>query len=248
MILSDIWAEAGRLLNDPFNTRWTTDVITARANFAQTEIQGLTNAVKTPETLTPVAGVRTISLNAGTMDIVRATKTLFNGAIRPFNGINVQELDFRYPDWQQWENGEPQFWYYDATNQQINLVPKPDATNAITNGITAWESRKPAALVNSTDVPFDSNNQMIPYHIAIVYWVVAECWMDDGTPEALGKSKFFKSGQMLKPGQYEMEIGRIMSEFDIAEAIPEQILWQPEGGRNGAWWVPSKGNPLPWWP
>lgn len=245
MILSAIWAEAGRLLNDPLNQRWTTDVLTARANIGQVKIQGYTNAVKTPETLTAVASIATVSLNANTMNIVRATKTLFNGSIKPFNGITREELDFRYPDWKQWQPGEPMFWFYDATNQQINLVPIPDATNAITNGLTVWESRKPADLVNSTDIPFDSNNQMLPYHICLVYWIVAECWADDGTPEALGKAKFFMSGSMLRPGKYEEEIGRILEEFDVPEVIPEQILWQPQGGRTGSWGFPNKSNPLP---
>ncbi len=244
MNLSQIWAECGRLLNDPNNQRWTTDVLTTRANLAQVEIQGYTNAVKTTESLTPVAGTRTISVNASTMDIVRASKTQFNGAIKPFTGISREELDFRYPDWQQWTQGEPLYWFYDATNQQLNLVPTPDATNAITNGITAWESRKPADLVNSTDIPFDSNNQMIPYHIAICYWVVAECWMDDGTPEALAKSTFFKTGNMLRPGQYEYELGRIMAEFDVPEDVQGQLLWRPEGGRVGTWALPNKANPL----
>lgn len=247
MILSELWSEVGRLLNDPFNTRWTTDVITARANIGQQKIQGYTNAVKTAESLTPVAGVATLSLNAKTMDIVRATKTLTNGSIKPFEGITREELDFRYPDWKQYSNGEPLYWFYDATNQQINMVPPPDASNAISNGITIWESRKPADLSLSTDIPFDSNNQMIPYHICLVYWVAAECWMDDGTPEALGKSKFFMSGSMLSPGKYEGEISRILEEFDVPETIPETILWQPEGGRIGTWHYPSKGQPLAGW-
>lgn len=245
MNLSQIQAEAGRLLNDPFNTRWTPDIITARANIGQAKIQGYTNAVKTPESLTPVAGTRTITLDSDTMNIVRATKTLLNGSIKPFEGITREELDFRYPDWQQWQQGEPLFWFYDATNQQINLVPIPDATNAIVNGITVWESRKPADLANSTDIPFDSNNQMTPYHICLVYWIVSQCWADDGTPESLGKSKFFMSGSMLAPGRYEQEIGRILEEFDVPEVVPEQILWEPSGGRTGSWGFPSKSNPLP---
>lgn len=244
MILSEIWAECGRLLNDPNNQRWTTDVLTFRANLAQTEIQGYTDAVKTAENLTPTAGTGTISVNSNTMDIVRANKTTVDGSIKPLKAINREELDFRYPDWRQWQPGEPQFYFYDATNQQIALVPAPDANNAITNGIGLWESRKPADLSNSYDIPFDSNSQMIPYHPAICHWIVAQCWMDDGTPEALGKAKFHKSGSMLHPGEYEKQLGRIMAEFDVAEDVQTQILWQPEGGRAGGWGFPSKSMPL----
>ena len=245
MNLSSLQAEIGRLLNDPNNTRWPVDTITARINLAQTEVQGYTNAVKTSESLTPVAGTSTVSLNANTMNVMRMTKTLFNTSVKPFNGITREEIDFRYPDWQQWSQGEPLYWIYDATNQQIILAPTPDATNAISNGLTCWESRKPADLSSASDIPFDSNNQMIPYHMSIVHWVVAQCWMDDGTPEALGKARFHKSGNMLKPGEYEKQLGRIMAQFDDAVADQEAILWQAEGGRTGSWGFPSKSNPIP---
>jgi len=247
MNLSGLQAECGRLLSDPNNQRWSLATLTTRINLAQTEIQGYTSAVKTSETLTPVANQRTLGLNANTMGIVRATKTLSDGTtIKPFNGITREELEFIDPNWQQWTAGEPMYWFYDATNQQVNLAPAPDSNNAIANGMTFWESRQPAALVNTTDLPFDSNNQMVPYHYTIVHWVVAHCFMDDGTPEALQKANYHYSGKMLAPGKYELQLGRIMAEFDVPEAVPEHILWQQQGGRVGVWNIPSKSVPLLW--
>jgi len=70
--------------------------------------------------------------------------------------------------------------------------------------------------------------------------------MDDGTPEALAKARFHKSGSMLHPGEYEKQLGRIMAEFDSPDIIQSQVLWKPEGGRAGGWGFPSKSNPLPW--
>jgi len=81
--------------------------------------------------------------------------------------------------------------------------------------------------------------------MAIVHWVVAQCWMDDGTPEALGKSKFHRSGSIIKPGAYEDEIMRINDEFDNPK-LPRQIKYQKQGGRLGSW-APSKTNPLGSW-
>lgn len=246
MILSDIWSECGRLLGDPNNDKWAQSVLTSRANLAQTEIQGYTNAVVTTESLTPVASSSELSVNSNTMDIVRATKLTSSGERRPFPGMTIEELDFLYPDWQQWSDGEPLYWYYYSSSQKMFLVPKPNAANAIVGGIVAYESRKPTDLSASTDTPFDATTAMIPYHYTIVHWVVAHCFMDDGTPEALGKSRFHRSGSMLNPGEYEKQLGRIMAEFNVIEAIPGHILWQPQGGRVGSWWVPSKSNPLPW--
>jgi hypothetical protein len=243
--LTQIQAQCGLLLGDPNNDTWAASVLTTRANLLQTEIEGITNAVKTAETLTPVTSTRTVSLNANTMNIVRASKTLSDGSIRPLQLISREELDFLYPDWQQWQDGEPLYALYDATAQTLAFIPKPSSVFAITNGVTAWEIRKPADLSGASDIPFDSNNQMVPYHMAIVHGVVALCFADVGTPEALGKAKYHRSGNMMKPGEFENHVGRIMSEFDVPEAVPSRILFMPQGGRVGGWGVPSKSNPLP---
>jgi len=244
--LAQIQAECGRLLNDPNNTRWTPDILTIRANLAQTEITGYTQCIRSVELLTTTASTRSIPVNDATMGIVRAFIVDSGGARKPFTGITIEELDFRYPDWNQWEDGAPILWLYDASNQQIQLFPRPDAANSFANAIGVYEIRDPAALSNPTDIPFDSIVAMTPYHISICHWVVAQCWMDDGTPEALAKARFHKSGSMLHPGEYEKQLGRIMAEFDSPDIIQSQVLWKPEGGRAGGWGFPSKSNPLPW--
>lgn len=243
MNLSQLQSEIGRLLNDPNNLRWVASILTTRINIAQDEIQGFTNAVKVTETLTPLAGVQTITLNANTMDVLDGTVQDSSGNIKPLPIMSRQELDYRYSSWRQWTQGQPLLTWWDASNCQLNLVPTPDASNAVTNGITVSESRLPADLVNASDIPFDSNNQMVPYHMAIVHWVVSQCWIDDGTPEAMGKSKFHRSGDLLKPGMYESEIKRILDKFDKPTGQSSHILWQKEGGRIGAY-GPSKALPL----
>jgi hypothetical protein len=246
MDLGEMQEEAGRLLGDPAHDRWPLNVLTSRLNEGQTITQGYTNATKTLETLTPVAGTPTVSLDAATMDILGVNVTRSDGNKYPLNGKSREALDFDYPNWQNLDDGQPIFWWYDATNQQVNLVPAPDSENAITNGLEVYEVRKPVDLVNASDIPFDSNNQMVPYSLAPVYWCVAQCWMDDGTPEALAKSRFYKSGVLDKngAGQFEQQIMRILAKFDRPESVPENIRWRPQGGRAGAANIPNKGNPL----
>jgi len=245
MNLSELHAEIGRLLNDPNNQRWSTDVLTTRINYAQTEVQGYTSAVKVTESLTPTSGSAPVTVDPTVMNIIRASIALPDGTGKPLEGITREELDYLYPNWRQIPSGEPFWFWYNPTNQTINLVPPCDDAHAISGAITLYESRVPADLVNSTDIPFDSNNQMIPYHMSIVHWVVAQCWMDDGTPEALAKAKFHKSGSMLHPGEYEKQLGRIMAEFDAPEAVPSHVMWKPQGARLGNLLVPTKSNPLP---
>lgn len=241
MNLSQLQAECARLLSDKNNDRWPLDVLTTRLNIAQQVIQGYATPIKTSETITVTSGTASYSLNASTMDIIRIYKVYSDGSLRPLMGKNREELDFQYPDWNQWNPDEPMYFMYDATNQQITLAPTPDTS---VTSLIVYESRKPADMSNSTDLPFDSNNQMIPYHIALCHWVVAQCFEDDGTQEALVKAKFHRSGDMLKPGEFEKNLGRIMAEFDAPEAIPSRVMWQPKGARLGYVYWPQKSNPF----
>ena len=244
MTLLELQQECGRLLNDPSNQRWTSDVLTSRLNQAQTIVQGLTNAVKTVEVLTATVNTPQLTIDVDALDVLRVRLTLSNGSYKKLDGITREELDFRYPNWENFGAGEPLTYWFDGTNHQINLVPAPDSNNVVTNGVSVWEVLKPADMVNPTDIPFDSNSPMIPYHLACVHWAVAQCWMDDGTPEALGKAKFHKSGIYDRPGEFEKQIMRIREDFDVPVDVPVRILWRPQGGRVRSWSMPSKSYPF----
>lgn len=244
MNLTELQDEIGRLIGDPNHDRWTRDVLTSRINIIQTNILGYTNAVKVPEELTPVAGTSEVAVDSNTMDIIRVYIQRTNGSWFKLRGFLRDQLDYENPNWQQLEDGEPTAYFWDGTNQEINLVPAPDAANAITNGLKVWEVRKPADLASSTDIPFDSNNAMIPYHMAIAFGVASLCIMDDNTPEAMQKSRFHRSGLMDRPGNFERELKRINARFDSPEDIPARILWMPQGGRLSRGFTRSKSYPL----
>lgn len=244
MDVSSMYSEAGRLLNDPNNDRWSQSTLLTRFNLAQTKVLAYTNSVKTLETLTPVASDPEVQLDTDVIDIIRVDIVRSDGSIFKLKGYLRDQLDFDYPNWQQLDDGEPLAYWWDGTNQKINLVPAPDAANAITNGLKVWEVQNPVALSVSTDVPFSSNAAMIPYHLAIVHWAVAQCWMDDATPEAMAKSKFHRSGLMERPGQFELEIQRILAKFDAPKDIPARILWKPAGGRLGNRGTDRKATPI----
>jgi hypothetical protein len=244
MNLSELQAEIGRQLNDPSNQRWAADVLTIRINLAQTIVQGYTNAVKTRESLTPVASTEEVQLDTDTMDIIRVDIMNSSGEWKKLNGILRDQLDFEDPNWQQRDDGEPLTYWWDGTSQIIHLVPAPTSDWAQTNGLRVWEVQKPADLASASDIPFGSNSAMIPYHLAVVHWVVAQCFLDDATPESIAKARAHRSGLLERPGEFETQIKRITSKFDAPEDIPAKILWKPTGGRANLQAFRSKVNPF----
>ena len=243
MQLSEIQDECARLLGDPSHDRWSAETLLYRINRSCTKVVALTNSVKTKETLTAVASTATVSLDSDVIDIIRVDIKRTNGDWVKLRGYLRDQLDFENPNWQQLSVGEPVCYWWDGTNQQLNLVPAPDSANALASGLRVWEIQKPADMVNASDVPFSSNAAMIPYHMAIVHDVVADCWQDDGTPESMQKSRFHRSGVMERPGEFERELKLINSKFDAPEDIPARILWQPTGGRASRVGM-FKNNPL----
>lgn len=244
MDVASLYSEIGRLLSDPNNNRWSKATLLTRINEAQRQILRYTNAIKTREDLTPVAGTAAYSLDTDTMDIIRVYIKNSSGSWKELDGVSEEELNFHSPNWRNLTNGEPIGYTWNGTDQQITLVPAPDSTWAQTDGLQVWEVQVPAALTATTDVPFASNTAMIPYHMAIAYWVAAQCWMDDGTPESLSKSKFHRSGTFKNPGNFENEIKAIWGKFDSPQDIPARIMWRPQGGRATKAGVRTKSNPF----
>ena len=240
MNLSELQAECGRLLSDPENTRWTASVLLKRLNIFQKEIQGVTKAIKTPKEYAVVASQGAALLDDDTMDVYSAFITDASSTSFPIFGTTTTHLDIQTPGWREWGEGVPRCFVYNATTQIMGIYP----TNSEALTLHTIEIIAPDDLVNPTDIPFDSNNQMIPYHMALVHPVVAQCWMDDGTPEALAKSAFHKSGNMDRPGQYELHLKRIKAFFDINVDTRNRIHWKPQGGRVGQYGMPTKTYPF----
>lgn len=243
MTLEELQEEIGRLLGDPAHDRWPLTTLTTRINEAQTIVQGYTNAYQTTETGTLNTDDESTDLNANTMDITMVTITRPNGDIDRLQGITRFNLDYDYPNNRNTDSGDPIFYFYDQ--QVLRLWPIPDSTY---NGLSIFirEVRKPDDLVDASDIPFNSSNLLIPYHMAIVHWVVSQCWMDDGTPESLAKARFHKTGVLddKGAGQFELQIKRILAKVNSPEDVPEYIKWKPTGARVGASNYPSKSNPF----
>jgi hypothetical protein len=246
MLRSEIEAEVGRLLGDPNHDRWSVDILRERAELAQQEVQALTGAVKTTESLTPTAETNEVQVSEEVLDITFATYTGADGTTFPLDGKSRESLDFYYPNWRNIGSGHPRLFAYDASNRNVILVPKPSASEITADCLKVWEVQIPDEMTADNSSPFDGNVLMRAYSMSVAYWMVAQCLMDNGNPESLTKSKFYRSGSIESPGQYELELRKINSKFNNPSAIPETIKWKPQGGLTG-WrykW-PTKSDPLP---
>lgn len=235
--------EIARALNDLNNTRWTLAIIDSRLEFAQQDVQIVTDAVKSTETLTPTSNTATIALSTSLLDVLAVTLTDSSGNVTPLHGFTKEELFVRRPLWPNETPGQPDSYYVDFTTNTLYLVPAPSAQWAIANAIIVTEVQIPAAMTGDTSVPFGANSLMIPYHKALKYWVVAECLLDNNDQESLQKAQFYRSGNLDRPGEYEKVIKEILSRFDKPTDARPRILWRPQGGRLGGWPV-SKSSPL----
>lgn len=205
----------------------------------------MTGAVKTTETLTPTADTAEVQVDADVIDIVRATMTDADGNIVPLEGRSREDLDFYEPNWPNLDSGKPKTYFFDASNRQVVLVPAPSSEYAIASALKLWEVQIPAAMTGDTSVPFDGNVLMRAYQMSLVHWVVAICFMDNGDPESLAKSKFHKTNDINNPGEYEKVLKMINAKFDSPSDIPARILGPyPQGGRRQAVGRPSKAAPL----
>lgn len=250
---SDLEAEISRLLGDPNNTRWSTSVIDSTLDAAEIDVQKWTNAIKQSNSYTPTASSPYVIVNTKLLDVLTANFVLADGTIKGpkkgFNPISRWDLDFNRPNWQNESPGEPVLWTFDASNDRVILVPAPDSSNANANALRLLEVATPTTPISqgtSTSVPFDANALMVPYHRALIYYVVGERLKDNNDTDSLTKAKFFKSNDLQAPGEYEREIKQILMKFDVPEAIPAGVKYQPTGGRISGGGMNQKSNPLGW--
>lgn len=250
---ADLEAEISRLLGDPSNQRWTTAIIDTRLDAAEVDVIKWTNALKTGQTYTPTANSPYVTVSSRLVDILAATYTMPDGTVKSaknrFDPISLWDLDFNRPNWRNESADEPVLWTFDATNARIILVPKPSAANISSLNLSLLEVDTPSTPISqgtSTSIPFDSNSLMVPYHRALINWVVSECMKDNSDSDSLSKARYFRSNEMLKPGEYEKEVKQILMKFDVPEAIPAGVKFQPTGGRISGNGMNQKSNPLGW--
>lgn len=241
---SDLETEIGRLLADTSHRRWSTTKLRDRIEHAQQQVQALTNAVKTKSTYTVTADTKEVTIGTSVIDVIRVTLTESDGDVNILAGRSRNDWDFYVPNWENEDAGKPKEYAFDASNSQLILRPKPSSDYVVTDGLTVREIVIPTALSGDSSEPFEANAAMQAYSMSIVHWVVAQCFMDDGSPESLAKARFHRTNNMDNPGEFEKWIKLINAKFDSPTSIPARLMWYPQGARRGGKRAPSKSYPL----
>ncbi len=137
-------------------------------------------------------GAFTMDLTAGTIEyalpadyITTVRVTLAN---IPLTQVSFQGLDANGTNWTVATATSTQYFidsFVSGTPSNIGFVPKPKFTTAGGTVFVQYVRQVPL-LVNSTDVPFNGNSELLPYHDALADFAAARCWQLLGRTFNLG--------------------------------------------------------------
>jgi hypothetical protein len=187
--------------SDLSNPRYTNAVILDLMNEAQSEINNQSLLSHSPTTYILTAG--TSYYNVPT-DFMSPDEVYFKKntgeTIRIF-GIEQNKLYVSKPDWDRTKGEPTMYWVSDASYsvitatapKRISFIPVP--TNLSTGTVTMWYFTTCQTLVNDSDIPFNGQYELLPYHYTIVNYVTMRLKIIDGIiDEANAYSSLYQNG------------------------------------------------------
>lgn len=180
--LTSILAEVRRIVRDTnsSNYRWTDAILTERTNAIQNYVCVKTLCVQGRTYLTTTASTREVSISSDCLAILRAAYYITGSteAYKKLIWTSIGGQDYQSNTWQNFGEGLPTEYYKRAG--YIGLKPVPSSTYAGSNKIQLDYSVMASSLTSGTDIPFNSEVYLYPYHDALVYGVAALCFWDMG--------------------------------------------------------------------
>lgn len=193
MDVSAFYTLIGDLTNDPAHDRYTTSQILTVMNNVLDEWNLEAAVLKDTVTLTTVAGTRSYLLSTLTGTPVRFDRVTHLG-------IELERRDkswfdlYASDDWSD-DTGTPKMYYINVSDpdlQNIYLYPTPQDADAGANLVVEYVKRQDT-LTATTDIPFNSNTLLYPYHHGIAYRASALLLLRDPTPDARFKASGYQS-------------------------------------------------------
>lgn len=221
MTLTDLYTLIGDLCNDAAHDRYSTSQIDTVLMNAMDEWNIEAGIVKDAVTLTTVDGTREYALSGLTGTPIRFDRVTHSG-------IELERKDkawfdlYADHDWTT-DTGTPKKYYIDVSDpdeQSIFVYPTPQSADAGANLVVEYVKRQDA-LSGSTDVPFNSNTLLYPYHHGLAYRSAAFLLLRDPSQENV-----IKSGAYLKTSNQILT--KVVEVFKSAE---KEAPWRLRGGR-----------------
>lgn len=221
MNLSDLQTFAAELCTDREFQRYSAASHTQVLNHAQEEWNLEAAILKDTVTLTTVDGTRSYALSGLTGTPIRFDRVTHKG-------IELSRRDkawfdlYASDDWSD-DIGTPKQYYIDVSdpdNQNIFLYPIPQSADAGANLIVEYV-KSPTALSGSTDIPFNSNTLMYPYHHGLAYRGAAFLLLRDPSQE-----------NMIKGSGYLKTSNAILTKvIEVFKSAEKEEPYRLRGGR-----------------
>lgn len=163
------------------NPRWSEDILLKRINIVQDDIVAFTKCLKGRCLVTPIAEYGEYRLPNDLLTIDRVTYSISDSTTdhKRLTWMSLADLDIDKMTWEGIGSGLPRE-YYERRNY-IGLYPKPSSTYATTKALKIDYWKKPEALSDDDDIPFDGDYSLYPYHDLIIIGVVIMCKKDEGS-------------------------------------------------------------------
>lgn len=210
MTLSDLYTLIGDLCNDPNHDKYSTSQIDTVLMNAMDEWNMEAAILKDAVTLTVVDGQTEYAISGLTGTPIRFDRVTHKG-------IELSRRDkawfdlYASDDWTD-DVGTPTQYYInvsDPDEQNILLYPVPQAADAGANLVVEYVKRQDT-LTGLTDVPFNGNTLLYPYHHGLAYRTSAHLLLRDPSQENLVKS----SGYLRTSNNI---LGHVIEVFKSAE-------------------------------
>ena len=168
----------GDTYDKKFSLDYTDSELNEKINIAQREISRM-DCIQRRYFIDTTTNTATYVLPATIVKIYAAhyEEKASTGTYKKLDFTNVKKLDEDYANWENTKGGTPLEWYqlflstWNKNEIQIGLYPPPSGTEAGNNKLRVDFSEQPQDLASDTDVPFNDNQRLYPYHSAIIWGV-----------------------------------------------------------------------------
>lgn len=227
MDLSTLQSFIGSLTNDPGHDRYSLSDINAELDNTQDFWNVSAKIIKDTVTITTVGGTRQYDLSGLTGTPIAFTRVTHKGIDLLKKDKSWFDLYSSY-DWSV-DTGTPKYYYIevsDPDSQYIDVYPIPAGADAGANLVLEYVKRH-TPMSASTDMPFNSNSMLVPYHHGVGYDVAFRLLMRD--PSTENSHKMY--GADGKGGYKKMSEDVLSQVVDTFKAMEREEPMRLRGGK-----------------